>query len=214
MTTDEVVAAARLRLLLDERLGRDTPAEVIRLAGVEPAPPEQLTVVVDLSEFEESAQEALRGYAEQGLVSWLLRIGLEAVEAAGEEAVREVGRLLLAECGPSDLLSRLGADEFVALVARSPQDKDGGAAVAERMRRVVAQHDWAKLLGAEAPVRISVGVAAAPANQPIAAASRQAKRSLTQARTQGGDRVATVPAADGTPNQGPGWSIPSHRKRP
>lgn len=214
MTTDEIVAAARLRLLLDERLGRETPDEVVRLAGGTPEPPDRLTVVVDLREFEESAQVRLRGYAEQGLVSWLLRIGLEA--AGSEESVREVGRLLLAECGPADLLTRLGADEFVALVARNPRDRESGPDVAERMRRVVAQHDWAALLGAEAPpVRISVGVAAASADQPVMAAARRAEKSMVLARGQGGDRVATDPASrPGTPHQGPGWSIPTKRKRP
>jgi hypothetical protein len=204
MATDEVVAAARLRLLLDERLGRETPHEVIRLAGGEA--PDQLTVVVDLAEFEESAQAALRGYAEQGLVSWLLRIGLEA---AGEEAVREVGRLLLAECGPADLLSRLGATEFVALVSRNP--KDGvGIDVAERMRRVVAEHPWVT------PVRINIGVAAAPPDQPLSAASSRARGALAVAAAGGGNRVAAAERQNrpGTPPQGEGWSIPSRRKRP
>ncbi len=85
MTSDEVVASARERLLMGERLGRDTPVEVIRLAGVEPAPaPPSCTIVVDLSEFDESAQAALRGYAEQGRLAWLLRLGLEAAESAGQ----------------------------------------------------------------------------------------------------------------------------------
>jgi len=207
MTTDEVVAAARLRLLLDERLGRDTPVEVIRLAGVEPAPPTQLTVVVDLGEFEESAQAALRKYAEQGLVSWLLRIGLDAVESAAE--VEEVGRLLLAELGPADLLARLDANEFVALVSRNPKDGVDGMAVAERMRRVVAEHQWAT------PVRLNVGVAAAPPDQSVAVASIRARGALAVAIAGGGNRVATEPAnRPGKPHQGEGWSIPARRKRP
>lgn len=206
MATDEVVAAARLRLLLDERLGRDTPHEVIRLAGVVPGPPAQLTVVVDLGEFEEVAQARLRGYADQGLVSWLLRIGLE-VAGAGEDAVLEVGRLLLAECGPADLLARLGANEFVALVSRNPKDGESGTDVAERMRRVVAAHPWAD------PVRLSVGVAAAPPDQPVAVASIRAQGAMAVAVRGGGNRVATEPAnRPGTPPQG--WSIPTRRKRP
>jgi hypothetical protein len=209
MATDEVVAAARLRLLLDERLGRETPHEVIRLAGGEAAPPDQLTVVVDLAEFEESAQAALRGFAEQGLVSWLLRIGMDVVEEAGEEAVREVGRLLLAECGPADLLSRLGAGEFVALVSRNPKDGVGGADVAERMRRVVAEHPWTT------PVRLNIGVAAAPPDRPVKVTSLRARSALAVATASGGVRVATEQAnRPGTPHQGEGWSIPSRRKRP
>jgi hypothetical protein len=205
MTTDEVVAAARLRLLLDERLGRETPVEVIRLAGVAPTP--QLTVVVDLAEFDRSAQETLRKYAEQGLVSWLLRIGLEAVESVA--AMEEVGRLLLAELGPADLLSRLGADEFVALVARNPKDGVGGPDVAERLRRVVAAHPWA------APVRISVGVAPAPADQPLSDVRLQADRALARARSAGGDRVVPVVTPASSRFQvSQGWTIPSHRKRP
>lgn len=214
MATDEVVAAARLRLLLDERLGRETPDEVIRLAGDVPAPAApsvQLTVVLDLSEFDESATAALRRYADQGLVSWLLRIGLEAVEAAGETAVEEVGRLLLAELGPADLLSRLGADEFVALVARNPKDGVGGPDVAERLRRVVAEHPWA------APVRICVGVVTAPAGQPLAAIRSRADNTLARARREGGDRVVAEVGATSTEYQkfkGDSWTIPSHRKRP
>jgi hypothetical protein len=205
MATDEVVAAARLRLLLDERLGRETPVEVIRLAGGEP----QLTVVVDLAEFDRAAQETLRKYAEPGLVSWLLRIGLDAVAAAGETAVDEVGRLLQAELGPADLLSRLGADEFVALVARNPKDGVAGPDVAERLRRVVAAHPWA------APVRISVGVVPAPADQPLTEVRVQADRALARARGAGGDRVVpAVTPASSRFQVSQGWTIPSHRKRP
>lgn len=225
--TGEAAAAARLRLVLDEKLGRETPELIRRIARLEPAgqaeeTPDRVTIVVDLGEFAESAQVALKRFVEQGLAAWLLRIGLDTVQAlnetvgpgAGDTALREVGRLLLAECGPADLLARLGADEFVALVARSPQERDGGVAVAERMRRAVAQHDWAKLLGADQPVRISVGVAAAPAHEPIATAVRRADRTMALARKQGGDRVAAEPQrGTGAGQQYPGWSIGTSRKR-
>ena len=59
---------------------------------------------------------------------------------AGDDALRALATILLAEVRPVDLVVRQGGEEFV--VALPDADADAGMAVAERMRAAIAAYDW------------------------------------------------------------------------
>ena len=80
---------------------------------------------------------------------------------AGDELLKEVGRILDGECRESTMAARYGGEEFVLLLPET--DRDGAEATAERMRQKVEQH---KFTGRETQplgcITLSMGVATFP----------------------------------------------------
>lgn len=72
------------------------------------------------------------------------RVNDEHSHMVGDEALRRVAQVLQASVRDSDLVGRLGGEEFVLLLAVDP-GPDGDAALArvcERVRSAVADHPW------------------------------------------------------------------------
>jgi len=89
---------------------------------------------------------------------------------AGDRVLREIAELFGRRVRSTDVVARIGGDEF-ALVAPST-DADGGYVLAERLRRAVEDAPWE-----EYPITVSAGAAAAAgeeadAEELLAAADR------------------------------------------
>ena len=106
--------------------------------------------------------------------------------AAGDEVLREVGRLLLKHSRSFTIIARLDGDGFAALLANTP--KAGAVTYSQRIRGVIAAHPFA-----HGPLTASFGVAGLPAD----AASAEdlvaaAQRALAEAKQLGRNRVAAL----------------------
>lgn len=108
--------------------------------------------------------------------------------AAGDEALREVAEALRREARASDVVARMGGDEFVVLM---PMTALGGARVfAERLRRRLAMETTR-------PLSVSIGLASAQGERiDVEALLVEADRMLLAAKRAGRDRVYPPPEGD------------------
>jgi len=79
----------------------------------------------------------------------------------GDEALREVARLLQGAVRTVDLVGRYGGEEFVIVLPET--NPEGAVAFAERLREKVAHHDFASEILPSLKITVSIGVAAFPA---------------------------------------------------
>ncbi len=104
----------------------------------------------------------------------------------GDHLLREIGRRLQAELRTSDLLGRIGGEEFAVLLVQTPRAE--ALQIAERLRRAVAA-TAVESAGTPIARTASIGVAAAP-DLPgcIEDLVRDADRALYRAKQSGRDR--------------------------
>ncbi|HEX2781249.1 MAG TPA: diguanylate cyclase [Gemmatimonadaceae bacterium] len=79
----------------------------------------------------------------------------------GDEALREVARLLQSAVRTVDVVARYGGEEFAIVLPETSHE--GAVAFAERVRERVAQHDFASERLPSLHITVSVGVASVPA---------------------------------------------------
>jgi diguanylate cyclase (GGDEF)-like protein len=137
-----------------------------------------------------AALEALRHDAGLLVCAVVIDIdGLTAVndtfgQQTGDHVLREVGRVLRAAVEGSELLGRVGGDEFAALLSAGADD---GRGVAERMLAAVRALSWpAELIRAPS---VSIGVARTNADRSVQQALADADKAMHTARQSGGDAV-------------------------
>jgi diguanylate cyclase (GGDEF)-like protein len=135
---------------------------------------------------------------------------------AGDETLRGVAELLLKHSRGINIICRYGGDEFAILLVETP--KDGAQIYADRIRHVLAQHDFphGSLLSA------SLGIASLPEDVEATADDliRAADEALYASKRAGKNRVSThrpVPAISEAPmllhaisggSDAPRWSEP------
>ena len=113
----------------------------------------------------------------------------------GDEVLASVGVALASHVRESDFGGRFGGEEFVVLLPDT--DRDGAAAIAERIRAAVAQIE---VPGVSRPITASFGVASIPedAGEPTLL-MRGADRALYLAKSRGRNRVETLDSSDPEP---------------
>lgn len=119
---------------------------------------------------------------------------------AGDAVLKALGGLLRAAVRGSDLVARLGGEEFVVLLPETPLA--GALEIAQRLRQQVEAMvvEWQ---GRGIPVRISVGVAACPecASSP-ATLLQAADAALYASKEAGRNRVTAAPYVGSTADHG------------
>ena len=107
--------------------------------------------------------------------------------AAGDAVLFGMAGMLTANARRSDLVGRIGGEEFAVLMPDLPLRE--AEALAERLRRVVAAKPFETSSG-PVPVTISIGVAAYREGDGLAQLMGRADRAMYAAKRGGRDRVA------------------------
>lgn len=113
------------------------------------------------------------------------RVNDEHGHLVGDEVLRSVGRVLRDAARSSDVVARLGGEEFALLLPAT--DVDGAIIAAERLRRAIG--------GTREPVQVtaSIGVAVLPTMATTDVALQElADKGLYQAKRSGRDRVVAL----------------------
>jgi two-component system cell cycle response regulator len=188
---DPVELRVRLRAALRRRRAARR-AQAARTAAAALATTDPLTDLPNRRAAErrldELACDALRTGVSHGLV--LLDIDhFKAINDkhghdVGDEVLRIVGARMACALRPSDLLARWGGEEFVVAV-RAPAGCDGLYAIANRLRRIIADTPVILASGLQVPVTISLGVALLPPGRLVSDAYRAADIALYAAKAAG-----------------------------
>lgn len=101
---------------------------------------------------------------------------------AGDDVLREVGRLLHAELRPGDLAARYGGEEFAVVLVQS--DAERVAQVGQRILAAFHARQWPNR-----PVRVSIGAALAASGEAPAGLISRADAALYRSKLEGRDRL-------------------------
>jgi len=133
----------------------------------------------------------------------LLLLDLDAFKAyndthghlQGDEALREVARLLLASTRRADTVARFGGEEFVVLLPEIT--KPAAAVVAEKIRAAIEQYPFAgREMQPGGKLTVTCGLAAYPQNENAEdglALVERADRALYAGKQRGGNCVTAAP---------------------
>jgi diguanylate cyclase (GGDEF)-like protein len=124
-----------------------------------------LTGLLNRRAFFEAAEEALRRAREQRTPLTLLVLDADHFKAindswghaAGDEALKVIASTLLAATRQSDLVGRIGGEEFAVLLRNAAPDEAG--LVADRIVSAVRLADFRRA-GRPVPLSVSIGIAA------------------------------------------------------
>lgn len=108
----------------------------------------------------------------------------------GDAVLSEVAERLVGAVRGSDLVGRVGGDEFVVLLDHAP-DLDALARVAEKIRTAVSRP--VEVEGASVPVSISLGATVAAGHEPADAVMERADHALYVAKQAGRNRIHVEP---------------------
>jgi diguanylate cyclase (GGDEF)-like protein len=106
--------------------------------------------------------------------------------AAGDSALRAVGQALIASARASDVLGRLGGDEFCLFL---PATRGGQAATLARRLRTAVRSAQVPVLAACERLSVSIGIHGSTRRYDLEAALAAADRALYRAKAAGRDRI-------------------------
>ncbi len=112
--------------------------------------------------------------------------------AAGDEVLREIAARLNRNVRGIDLAARFGGEEFVVILPE--MDLPHAAAIAERLRRHVAEQPFPLSAGASVEVTCSIGVAQSRLGDDPVDLIRRADEALYRAKGEGRNRVVVQPS--------------------
>jgi len=104
----------------------------------------------------------------------------------GDQVLSTLAQILRAKTRGADLLARVGGEEFIIVLGRTPIDL--AHEICERLRQAVAQHAWHEL-ASDLQVTISVGLVAGEPDDAQHALIERADAALYEAKRRGRDRV-------------------------
>ncbi len=102
---------------------------------------------------------------------------------AGDDALREVARILSARARPFDVVARYGGEEFAVILPNT--DADGAVVVGERLRAAIEAAPWT-----DRAITISIGASVSGSAMSGTALIAQADRALYRVKQVGGNQVA------------------------
>lgn len=118
----------------------------------------------------------------------------------GDQTLREVAAIVRENCRVADLAARYGGEEFIVLLPET--DPEGARVIAERLRNLIASHQFQTPTGQAFGITASCGVASLVPAELAALGNHElliqaADDALYQAKNQGKNRciVAPVPVA-------------------
>lgn len=114
---------------------------------------------------------------------------------AGDRALQQIARTLQERLRPRDLLARYGGEEFALMLPDVELER--AQAIGERIRVLVAAATQTPDDPDRAPITVSIGLAEAAPDEPLAELIRRADHMLYQAKREGRDRICVSRAAAG-----------------
>lgn len=152
---------------------------------------DSLTGVKNRRGFDQALhQELARAQREKTPVS-LLMIDIDKFKPfndqfghpAGDEALREVARVLDAHARPFDVVARYGGEEFVVILPRV--DAAGAVSIAERLRRAIEAAPWP-----DRAITVSIGASTTGREPDSTVLLDFADGTLYRMKQRGGNQVA------------------------
>ena len=110
--------------------------------------------------------------------------------ASGDAVLRDMGNLLRECMRDTEIVARLGGEEFGVLLPQT--DEIQAQIAAERLRASVEAHDFRSVDGQPIQVTISLGIAGFPPNATRADLMEQADRAMYAAKRSGRNRVVAA----------------------
>ena len=107
--------------------------------------------------------------------------------AVGDKVLNEVAALMRGECRPSDLVARIGGEEFALILPGLSQES--GLEFCERLRACVERHHWGKLQP-ELNVTLSIGLSQWDGSAEVPELLQAADIQLYRAKRAGRNQVA------------------------
>ncbi len=175
----------------------EAQVERTRAAGFEAeAQRDELTGLGNRRHLEQRLPLLLESAQAQGLPLTVALIDLDHFKrindrfghAAGDKVLEVVAQKLRENTRASDVLARIGGEEFLVVFAEMPAAQ--ALEVCERLRARVAEHDWTAL-APELAATLSIGLAHAPPYD-LATLFDQADRAMYRAKQGGRNRVAVA----------------------
>ena len=107
--------------------------------------------------------------------------------AVGDKVLNEVAALMRGECRPSDLVARIGGEEFALILPGLSQER--GLEFCERLRACVERHDWGHVQP-ELNVTLSIGLTQWDGSAEVPELLQAADIQLYRAKRAGRNQVA------------------------
>lgn len=181
-----VIATSGFLLMCGERVNED----LSRLATID-----SLTGVYNRRTMTELANKAIAASKRHGRALSLLILDIDRFKSINDQFGHEAGDLALCRVvqimrrvlRESDLIARLGGEEFVAILPDT--DESSASALAERLREQLALSDFS-ISGWPVPLRASIGVGSlGPAISDLETLLRETDRAMYAAKRGGRNRV-------------------------
>jgi diguanylate cyclase (GGDEF)-like protein len=107
--------------------------------------------------------------------------------AVGDKVLNEVAGLMRGECRPTDLVARIGGEEFALILPGL--SREGGLEFCERLRLCVERHDW-RHVQPDLKVTLSIGLTQWDGSAEVPEALQAADIQLYRAKRAGRNQVA------------------------